>query len=95
MINASMQFLHTQAQNSKVKLDYLQRREEREELDSKLRREADKIRLDRETADWEHSKQMAKIKQRSDLATELISNPAADASLKESAVKYLKSLFAD
>jgi hypothetical protein len=95
MINTYLQYLQTQAQNYKVKLEYLQRREEREDLDSRLRREADKIRLDREAADRDHSKQMAKVKQRSDLATELISNPTADAGLKEAAVKYLKSLFAD
>jgi hypothetical protein len=95
VINAFLQFLQAQSQTTKLKLDYLRRREEREEQDSKQRRELEKVRTEREAAEWEHTKQTAKVKHRSELATELLNNPTTDASMRQTAMDYLKRLLTE
>jgi hypothetical protein len=52
------------------------------------------MRLERETAQWEHNKHSADIKQKADRAIELLGNPAVDPSVKQAAGDYLKKLFA-
>jgi hypothetical protein len=68
MLSAYLQFLQVQTQTGKQKLEYLRRREEREEKESTQRRELERLRLERETAEFEHNKQAANIKQRADRA---------------------------
>ncbi|KZT19798.1 hypothetical protein NEOLEDRAFT_1077168 [Neolentinus lepideus HHB14362 ss-1] len=85
--------LQTQAEDAKLKLEYLKRKETRDEEESRQRREAEQRRQERETAEWEHSRHAEKIKQRTALATELLSNPGVDASVKQAAGDYLKRLF--
>lgn len=63
-----MQFLQVQTQTGKMKLEYLRRREEREEKEMFQRREMERIKLEREAAEFEHSKQSANIKQKADRA---------------------------
>lgn len=95
MMTAFMQYLQTQTHNNKVKLEYLRRREEREEKDSMQRREIERLRLERETAEFEHGKQAANVKQKTDKADraiELLGNPAVDASVKQAASDYLRKL---
>lgn len=93
LLAACVQLLQAQVQHSKVKLDYLRRREEREEQESQARREMERTRLDREQAEWEHNKESLKMKQRAQLATEILSNPVVDVSVRQAAVDYLKKLF--
>jgi len=68
MLSAYMQFLQVQTQTGKMKLEYLRRREEREEKEMFQRREMERIKLEREAAEFEHSKQSANIKQKADRA---------------------------
>ncbi|KAF9223489.1 hypothetical protein BS17DRAFT_767339 [Gyrodon lividus] len=93
LMTTCLQLLQAQAQHSKLKLDYLRRREEREEKESSARREMERIRSEREQADWEHNKESITIKQRAQLATDLLSNPVVDGSVRQAAVEYLKKLF--
>lgn len=95
MLAACLQLLQSQAQHSKLKLEYLRRREEREEKESAARREMERLRLEREKAEWEHNKESAKMKQRAQLATELLNNPVVDGSVRQAAVDYLKKLFSE
>ncbi|KAH7925486.1 hypothetical protein BV22DRAFT_1011093 [Leucogyrophana mollusca] len=95
MMAACLQLLQSQSHHSKMKLDYLRRREEREEKDTAARRELDRTRQEREAAEWEHTKQTANVKHRAQLATELLGNPTVDASVRQAAGDYLKKLFAD
>ncbi|KAI6099706.1 hypothetical protein F5141DRAFT_1066518 [Pisolithus sp. B1] len=95
MLAACLQLLQAQAQHSKLKLEYLRRREEREEKESAARREMERLRLEREKAEWEHNKESVKMKQRAQLATELLNNPVVDGSVRQAAVDYLKKLFSD
>ncbi|KAG6332468.1 hypothetical protein ID866_6624 [Astraeus odoratus] len=95
MVSACMQLLQAQVQNSKTKLEYLRRREEREEKESSARREIERLRLEREQAEWEHNKESLKMKQRAQLATEILSNPVVDGSVRQAAMDYLKKLFTD
>ena len=90
-----MQLLQAQVQHSKLKLDYLRKREEREDKVSVARREIERLRLEREQAEWEHNKESIKMKQRAQLATDLLSNPVVDGSVRQAAMDYLKKLFAD
>ncbi|KIJ66686.1 hypothetical protein HYDPIDRAFT_85048 [Hydnomerulius pinastri MD-312] len=94
MMAACLQLLQAQSQHSKLKLDYLRRREEREEKESSARQEIERLRLEREQAEWEHNKESIKVKQRAQLATELLGNPVVDGSVRQAAVDYLKKLFA-
>ncbi|EGN99105.1 hypothetical protein SERLA73DRAFT_160636 [Serpula lacrymans var. lacrymans S7.3] len=92
-ISACVQLLQLQSQYSKLKVEYMRRREEREEKDSTLRREMDRLRQEREAAEWEHTKQTASVKQKAQLATELLANPSVDSSVRQAAGDYLKRLF--
>lgn len=93
MMSTYLQFLQTQTQTSKMKLEYLRRRDEREEKESTQRRELERLRLEREAAEWEHNKQSANMKQKADRAIELLGNQIVDASVKQAAGDYLKRLF--
>jgi len=68
MLSTYIQFLQVQTQTGKMKLEYLRRREEREEKEMFQRREMERIKLEREAAEFEHSKQSANIKQKADRA---------------------------
>ncbi|KAI0067188.1 hypothetical protein BV25DRAFT_1070422 [Artomyces pyxidatus] len=95
MMSACMRLLQSQAEDSRVRLEYLRRREERDMEEGRLRQETEKKRQEREAADWERLQQNAKIKQKSELATELLSNANVDPSVKQAAGDYLKKLFAN
>jgi hypothetical protein len=95
LMSACMRLLQAQADDSKMRLEYLRRREEREETDSRMRMEMEKKRQEREATDSERLQQNAKMKQKSELATELLSNPNVDPSVKAAAGDYLKKLFAN
>jgi hypothetical protein len=95
LVSACMRLLQAQADDSKMRLEYMRRREEREEADSRLRVEMEKKRQEREAADSERLQQNAKMKQKSELATEILSNPNVDPSVKAAAGDYLKKLFAN
>ncbi|KAF9453431.1 hypothetical protein P691DRAFT_658410 [Macrolepiota fuliginosa MF-IS2] len=94
MLSTYLQFLQVQTQTGKMKLEYLRRREEREEKESVQRREMERMKLEREAAEFEHSKHSANTKQKADRAIELLSNPSIDASVKHAASEFLKKLFA-
>lgn len=94
MIAACFQLLQTQSQQSAVKLEFMRKREEREEKDSQHRKEFERVRQEREAAEWELKKRTADVTQKSQLATELLANPAVDSSVKQAAGDYLKRLFA-
>lgn len=93
MASAYLQFLQTQTNHGKMKLEYLRRREEREEKESRQRHEIERLRLEREAAEFEHNKLTSNIKQKADKAIELLGNPMMDASIKQAAGDYLKKLF--
>ncbi|KAG1831991.1 hypothetical protein DFJ58DRAFT_848085 [Suillus subalutaceus] len=80
MMAACLQLLQAQVQHSKLKLEYLRRREEREERDSNARKDAERARLEREAAEWEHTKETANVKHRAQLATDVLANPVVDGS---------------
>ena len=95
MMSACMRLLQAQSEDSKIRLEYLRRREEREEEESRVRADAEKRRQEREAAEWERLQRDAKVKQRSELATELLSNPSVDGGVRQAAGEYLKKLFAN
>lgn len=64
-------------------------------MESRVRAEAEKQRQEREAAEWERLQRDAKVKQRSELATELLSNPSVDGGVRQAAGEYLKKLFAN
>ncbi|KAL0954611.1 hypothetical protein HGRIS_003571 [Hohenbuehelia grisea] len=93
MISTYLQFLQVQTQTCKMKLEYMRRREEREERDGSARREIERLRQEREMAEFEHNKQTAKTKQKADRAIEVLGNPNVDPTLRQAASDYLKKLF--
>jgi histone acetyltransferase MYST4 len=68
MMSTYLQFLQVQTQTGKMKLEYLRRREEREEKESAQRREMERIKLEREVAEFEHNKQKTNMQQKADRA---------------------------
>jgi hypothetical protein len=68
MMSTYLQFLQVQTQTGKMKLEYLRRREEREEKESVQRRELERLKMEREVAEFEHSKQKANVQQKADRA---------------------------
>ncbi|KAJ7758859.1 hypothetical protein DFH07DRAFT_867970 [Mycena maculata] len=95
MISAYLQFLQVQTQTGKQKLEYMRRRDEREEKESTQRRNLEQARMEREAAEFEHTKHAANVKQRADRAIELLGSSVVDASVKQAAGDYLKKLFLD
>ncbi|KAJ6466597.1 hypothetical protein C8R47DRAFT_990795 [Mycena vitilis] len=93
MISAYLQFLQVQTQTGKQKLEYLRRREDREDKESQQRRELERLRMERETAEFEHKQASAMMKQKADRAIEVLGSSVADPSIKQAAGEYLKKLF--
>ena len=93
LITSYAHMVQSQSEDSRAKLEFMKRRDEREQEDSRLRREMDKRKEEREVVELERTREREKIKQRSDLATELLSNPNVDAGVKEAAADFLKKLF--
>lgn len=85
--------VQSQSEDSRAKLEFMKRRDEREQEDSRIRREMDKRKEEREIVELERTREREKIKQKSDLATELLSKPNIDAGVKEAAADFLKNLF--
>jgi len=85
--------VQSQSEDSRAKLEFMKRREEREQEDSRIRRDMDKRKEEREIGELERTREREKIKQKSDLATDLLSNPSVDAGVKEAAADFLKKLF--
>ncbi|KAJ4480048.1 hypothetical protein J3R30DRAFT_3288344 [Lentinula aciculospora] len=94
MVNSYLQFLQVQTQTSKMKLEYMRKREEREERDSQQRRELERLKMDREKAEFDHKQSSANTKQKADRAIELLGNDKVDATVKHAASEFLKRLFA-
>ena len=67
--------------------------DEREQEDSRLRREMEKRKEEREIVELEIAREREKFKQKSELATELLSNPNVDGGVREAAAEFLKKLF--
>ncbi|KAF8072007.1 hypothetical protein FPV67DRAFT_1560717 [Lyophyllum atratum] len=93
MLSTYLQFLQVQTQTSKIKLEYMRRREEREEKESAHRRETERLRMERETAEYELNKQQVVTQQKTDRALALMENPVVEESVKKAAGDYLKKLF--
>jgi len=85
--------VQSHSEDRRAKLELMKRKDEREQEDSRIRREMDKRREEREVVELERAREREKIKQRSDLATELLSNPNVDSGVKEAAADFLKKLF--
>jgi histone acetyltransferase MYST4 len=68
MLSTYLQFLQVQTQTGKMKLEYLRRKEEREEKESTQRRELERMKIEREVAEFEHNKQKANVQQKADRA---------------------------
>jgi len=85
--------VQSHSDDRRAKLEFMKRKDEREQEDSRLRREMDKRREEREIVELERTREREKIKQKSDLATELLSNPNVDSGVKEAAADFLKKLF--
>ncbi|KAJ3828458.1 hypothetical protein EV361DRAFT_802692 [Lentinula raphanica] len=94
MVSSYLQYLQVQTQTSKMKLEYMRKREEREERDSQQRRELERLKMDREKAEFEHKQSSANTKQKADRAIELLGNDKVDATVKQAASEFLKRLFA-
>ncbi|KAF5392152.1 hypothetical protein D9757_001492 [Collybiopsis confluens] len=94
MVSSYLQLLQVQTQTGKLKLEYMRKREEREERESHQRTELEKLKLDRERAEFDHKQNSANTKQKADRAIELLSNPTVDATVKQAASEFLKRLFA-
>ncbi|KAJ3995086.1 hypothetical protein F5050DRAFT_1809014 [Lentinula boryana] len=94
MVSSYIQYLQVQTQTSKMKLEYMRKREEREERDSQQRRELERLKLDREKAEFDHKQSSANTKQKADRAIELLGNDKVDGTVKQAASEFLKRLFA-
>ena len=93
LIASYAHMVQSQSEDSRARLEFMKRRDEREQEDSRIRREMDKRKEEREIVELERTREREKIKQKSDLATDLLSNPNVDAGVREAAADFLKKLF--
>lgn len=68
MVQTYLSFLQVQTQNVKMKLEYMRRREEREEKEGLMRREMEKKRMEREREEAEHERIRESVKAKADRA---------------------------
>jgi hypothetical protein len=92
MMSSYVQLLKTQAQDGAIKMEYLRRREEREEADARAVRERERRATEREQADWEHAREAERVKQKVSMAKDLL-DTANDPGVKAAAADFLKKLF--
>ncbi|KAF9648944.1 hypothetical protein BDM02DRAFT_3128709 [Thelephora ganbajun] len=85
--------VQSQSEDSRAKLEFMKRRDEREQEDSQIRRERDKRKEDREIAELERTREREEFKQKSDIAMALVSKPNVDTGTREAAAEFLKKLF--
>ncbi|KAK7454452.1 Histone acetyltransferase [Stygiomarasmius scandens] len=93
MVTSFLHYLQVQTQTGKMKMEYLRKREEREERESVQRREVERLKLERERAEFEHQKQTSSHKQKTERAIELLSNDNIDPGVKKAAADFLKRMF--
>ncbi|KAG6830652.1 hypothetical protein H0H92_015549 [Tricholoma furcatifolium] len=93
MLSTCLQYLQVQTQTGKMKLEYMKRREEREEKESAHRRDLERMRLERETAEYEHKKKKIREEEMTTRALSMLENPNIDDGLRKAAGDYLKKLF--
>ena len=93
LIASYAHMVQSQSEDSRAKLEFMKKKDEREQEDSRLRREMDRRKEEREIVELERMREREKIKQKSDLATELLSKPNVDAGVREAAADFLKKLF--
>jgi hypothetical protein len=68
VVNILMQFVQMQSQASKMKLEYLRRRDDREEKESLQRREMQRLKMEREASEFEFKQQTEMHKQKTEKA---------------------------
>ncbi|EIM91444.1 uncharacterized protein STEHIDRAFT_137143 [Stereum hirsutum FP-91666 SS1] len=95
LLTTCMRLLQAQQEDSKVRLEYLRRREEREETESRIRMEMERRREEREEREHEAKMRGERVRQKSEIATEILSNGAVEGSVRSAAGEYLKKLFAE
>ncbi|KAG6909966.1 hypothetical protein DXG01_014235 [Tephrocybe rancida] len=93
LVNTLGQYLQMQMQIGKLKLECLRRREERDDKDSTHRRDMERMRLERETVEYEHKKKKSTQDEMTSRALSLLENPNIDESTRKAAGDYLKKLF--
>ena len=67
-MNAVMQFLTSQTALNKMKMEYMRRREEREEKEHRTRHEQNRIQVEKDKLELEEKRQSVSIKQKSEKA---------------------------
>ncbi|KAH6913062.1 hypothetical protein BKA70DRAFT_1097106 [Coprinopsis sp. MPI-PUGE-AT-0042] len=93
MLNTFMQFCQAQTHASKVKMEYLRRREEREEKEHRTRLEAEQLRLERDRFELEQLKNKSKLVR--EKAFELLSANDIDPGLKKAASEYVRKMLSE
>jgi Asp-tRNA(Asn)/Glu-tRNA(Gln) amidotransferase A subunit family amidase len=88
-----MDLMQEQLRISKQILNILHRRDQREEQEARERQDSERVRLERDLRERHAKEEDAKVKQRIQVATELLANNSIDASTRKAAGDFLKRLF--
>ncbi|RXW24279.1 hypothetical protein EST38_g1588 [Candolleomyces aberdarensis] len=92
-VSAFMQYMQSQTQMNKMKMEYMRRREEREDKEHRTRLEASKVQLEKEKQELEEKRNGVLMKQKSEKAVELLGRPEIDQTVKAAAAEYLRKIF--
>lgn len=95
VVNILMQFVQMQSQASKMKLEYLRRRDDREEKESLQRREMQRLKMEREASEFEFKQQTEMHKQKTEKALQILSRSDIDANMKTMLTDYLRKFFSE
>jgi histone acetyltransferase MYST4 len=88
-----IQYMQSQNHYRQMKLEYLRRRQEREEAESIERRNIERARHELEISEMERRRQTEIINQKQEWAYQAVNNPRLDPGVKQAATEFLKSLF--
>ncbi|KAG6854375.1 hypothetical protein C0991_007366 [Blastosporella zonata] len=91
MLSAYMQYLQAQTQSAKMKLEYMRRRDEREEKEILHRRDLERMRMERESAELDYQRKKVVQDENTNRAMSLVESGNIDA--RKAAGDYLKKLF--
>lgn len=92
MVNTFMQYCQAQTHASKMKIEYLRRREEREEKEHRAKLESEQLRLEKDRYELDQLKATSVSKLKTEKAFELLGRNDIDANVKKAASEYVRKI---
>lgn len=92
MLNTFMQYCQAQTHASKMKIEYLRRREEREEKEHRAKMESEQLRLERDRYELDQLRSTSFSKLKTEKAFELLGRNDIDPNVRKAASELVRKI---